>query len=703
MSFSAKATPRFQLAPLMLALATLTGCMGDSGTKSSPASASADQAAAITLNGTPPTEVTVGNSYYFEPQIAPGSVEGQVTYSISGKPGWAIFDAGTGSLSGTPDSSAVGETADITILAASGRRQGSVGPFRIRVIGPHPPPPPPGDPPGDNTAPTISGKPPTSATAGTSYDFKPAAQDADGDTLRFAITNRPMWAAFNTVTGELKGTPDSNEVGRYPNIAINVSDGTATVPLRVFTIRVQATNRTPTIGGAPASTATAGQWYAFTPSATDADGDVLTFSIYNQPAWATFNKNTGRLSGTPSADDIGTYANVSISVSDGSSTADLAAFTITVSASPPSNAPPTITGTPGTTVNTGQAYSFTPTANDADGDTLTFSVQNKPDWATFNKQTGKLAGTPDGTDVGTYNDIVIAVSDGTDNAALPAFSLQVAGTNRAPTISGAPRTTATTGRSYGFTPAAADADGDTLTFSISNKPSWAAFDTSTGRLSGTPAATDAGLYEDVVISVSDGTLSDSLPAFSIQVSAPVVSDTPPTISGSPTATIAAGSAYSFMPTAADADGDALTFSIQNKPSWATFSTATGRLSGTPSAANAGVYTNIIISVSDGTMSTALAAFSITVTVTQPATGSATLSWNIPTQNTDGSALKNLDGYRIYYGTNKASLTQVIDIPNDGTTSYQITNLGSGTWYFGIKAYNSAGVESDLSNVGSKTI
>ena len=97
-------------------------------------------------------------------------------------------------------------------------------------------------------------------------------------------------------------------------------------------------------------------------------------------------------------------------------------------------------------------------------------------------------------------------------------------------------------------------------------------------------------------------------------------------------------------TRADPDGDTLTYSIQNRPSWATFNTSTGRLSGTPTAAHAGSYANIIISVSDGAASASLPAF--TITVAQPSTGSATLSWTAPTQNTDGSSLTNLAGFRI---------------------------------------------------------
>jgi hypothetical protein len=87
----------------------------------------------------------------------------------------------------------------------------------------------------------------------------------------------------------------------------------------------------------------------------------------------------------------------------------------------------------------------------------------------------------------------------------------------------------------------------------------------------------------------------------------------------------------------------------------------------------------------------------------PAVGTATLSWVAPSQNTDGSALTNLAGYRIYYGTGADALTDVIDVPTVGITDYVVDNLTAGTYYFSIRAYTSAGTESDLSNVVSDTI
>jgi len=88
----------------------------------------------------------------------------------------------------------------------------------------------------------------------------------------------------------------------------------------------------------------------------------------------------------------------------------------------------------------------------------------------------------------------------------------------------------------------------------------------------------------------------------------------PTISGNPVSTLEAGGQYSFTPTASDADsGDSLSFSIQNKPGWASFNSATGALTGTASSGNS---TNIIISVSDGTATANLPSFSINVIAAQ---------------------------------------------------------------------------------------
>jgi hypothetical protein len=175
----------------------------------------------------------------------------------------------------------------------------------------------------------------------------------------------------------------------------------------------------------------------------------------------------------------------------------------------------------------------------------------------------------------------------------------------------------------------------------------------------------------------------------------------PTISGSPPQHIPEGEFYEFLPSASDPDGDDLEFKVARKPAWARFDKASGRLWGTPGAADVGNFTNISISVSDGNASATLAAFD--VSVNPIAAGSATLSWNPPTANSDGSPLSDLVGYRIYYGRNADNLTQVVVLNNPGLTRYVIENLTPARWHFEMTAVNGDGVESQRSGTASKTI
>jgi hypothetical protein len=94
-------------------------------------------------------------------------------------------------------------------------------------------------------------------------------------------------------------------------------------------------NQPPVISGSPSTRVVAGQAYSFQPVASDPEGQALTFSIASKPAWATFDVSTGRLAGTPATTDVGPFANIVVSVTDGNSTASLPAFTVTVEAPPP--------------------------------------------------------------------------------------------------------------------------------------------------------------------------------------------------------------------------------------------------------------------------------------------------------------------------------------------------------------------------------
>jgi hypothetical protein len=377
----------------------------------------------------------------------------------------------------------------------------------------------------------------------------------------------------------------------------------------------------------------------------------------------------------------------------------------------------TISGTPPKTVTAGSTYSFTPSVVDSlSGRTLSFAIVDKPSWASFSSSTGKLSGTPSAANVGKFSNIEIEVNDGINAAVLNSFTVtvQAAGSggstptppskSGAVTIGGSPPSTVSAGTTYSFTPSTTDPSGRTLSFSIIDKPSWATFSSSTGKLTGTPSAANVGKFSNIEIAVNDGMTSAVLPSFAVTVQAGsgTTKDTV-TISGTPSSTVTEGKTYSFQPSAKDSAGKTLSYSVSNKPSWATFSIATGLLSGTPTAT--GSYSNIVVSASDGTASGALPAFSIKVVAPTPVsgTGSATLAWTDPTLNTNGSSLTNLAGVHLFYGQSQGSMTNEITVPSTSENTYTVSGLASGTWYFGATAYNSAGVQSAMSAIGTKTI
>ena len=93
---------------------------------------------------------------------------------------------------------------------------------------------------GSNGRPVITGSAPGQVTVGEVYSFIPTATDPDGDMLTFSVLSLPRWASFDPASGQVSGTPGPNDVGRYPNVRIAVTDGIDTAFLPGFTIDVEA-------------------------------------------------------------------------------------------------------------------------------------------------------------------------------------------------------------------------------------------------------------------------------------------------------------------------------------------------------------------------------------------------------------------------------------------------------------------------------
>ena len=242
---------------------------------------------------------------------------------------------------------------------------------------------------------------------GDTLNFTVSATDSDGDSLTYSASNLPTGASFDPGTQVFSWTPDYDQSGVYPGVHFEVSDGSLT-DSEDITITVNHTNRPPVLNSIGNRTANEGELLSFTISATDPDGDSLTYSASNLPLGASFDPATQTFSWTPGYDQSGVYANVHFEVSDGSLT-DSEDIIITVNHT---NRPPVLSLIGNKTVSEGDLITFTISATDPDGDSLTYSASNLPLGASFNPVTQTFSWTPDYDQSGVYTGVHFEVSDG---------------------------------------------------------------------------------------------------------------------------------------------------------------------------------------------------------------------------------------------------------------------------------------------------
>ncbi|MBA54801.1 MAG: hypothetical protein CMK89_10140 [Pseudomonadales bacterium] len=157
--------------------------------------------------------------------------------------------------------------------------------------------------------------------------------DVDGtlDLTSVTVVATPAsGTAISNGDGTITYTPNADSNGSDSFTYSIQDDAAATSNIATVSVTVNAVNDAPTITGSPTLSLLEGEAYSFIPTLADVDDVSLTAEVVNLPIWASFDSSTGALTGTPLVGDAGDYANISLSVTDGSETATLALFTITV-------------------------------------------------------------------------------------------------------------------------------------------------------------------------------------------------------------------------------------------------------------------------------------------------------------------------------------------------------------------------------------
>jgi hypothetical protein len=251
---------------------------------------------------------------------------------------------------------------------------------------------------------------------------------------------RAVTIAFIAALG-MSGCFDSDERARAAANQAVQAGGTASPTTTGVggVVAPTAATSPPQLSGTPASDIPAGFPYVFKPAIDPSSGPV-TFQVVAKPAWATFDVTTGELRGVPALGDVGITSGITIVATNARGSASIGPFAVRVTRGATSGGtagvgtrPPTISGTPPTTAVAGSGYSFQVQASDPDGDRLTYGAINLPAWLGINTANGTLTGTPSSTQVATYRNIVLSVTDGNTTVSLPAFTITVAA---APTTAG---------------------------------------------------------------------------------------------------------------------------------------------------------------------------------------------------------------------------------------------------------------------------
>lgn len=245
--------------------------------------------------------------------------------------------------------------------------------------------------------------------------FTVVATDGDGDVLTYSATGLPTGATFNAATGAFAWTPSYTQAGVY-TVVFKANDGTVDSDPLTVTITVNDVNRTPTISLNPAGpfTVAEGQLLTFDVVASDPDTDnTLTLSASGVPSGATFVASTGKFSWTPLFNQAGSYT-VLFTVKDNKNAMATVPATITVTNTntPPSFAVAGAKQMPDTTILGGKNLIFTYKAIDAEGDNISYFLQDpKPDGAIIVASTGVFGWRPSNKQAGKWQ-IVVLASDG---------------------------------------------------------------------------------------------------------------------------------------------------------------------------------------------------------------------------------------------------------------------------------------------------
>jgi RHS repeat-associated protein len=636
------------------------------------------------------TMAQVGQVYLY-PAGASDSDGDTLNFDLPVHPKGMAVDGPSGTVAWVPTVDEIG-TATVLLRVTDSRGSIALQPYQVTVTPP-------------DTPPVITSTPITTGTLNVPYQYQVHAQDAEHETLSFSLTSppTPSTMSIDGRSGIISWTPTA--AGTY-TVTVQAADVHASVSqIYTLTIASNSSDTTPTFTSSAPTSIALGQTYYYQVAASDADNDVLSFSLPTAAPNMGFNTNfkianQAMITWTPTAsmivNGVNTF-NVTVQVSDGRGGTRQQPFTITVY-DQSTNQKPVITSSPPLVATVGSMYSYNLTGYDPDYDPIYWSLVSGPWGMSIDPNWGTLRWLPDVTQVGNQT-VTVKLTDPYGGSVTQTWTIAVKGAGLPPVITSEPWLLGVVNQQYTYAVQANDADGDPLTYSIV-QGSVGGFSTTTPNLFiFTPSYPTT---YTATIKVSDGngnTVTQSWPIIVSSSStnyAPVITSTPGTGA-------VVGRQYIYNLASYDQDGDTQTYSLgtvtpaptPNPPNPNTLKIIGSQLTWTPVAADAGTgpngqnFTITVIDTDSGT-GHLTAPQTYTLTVKASDSGPSISNWMPPTTAIIGAPYRydvqasDSDGDPLTYALNGAPTTgnpaMSID-PNTGRITW--TPTGTPTTYSGI--------------------
>ncbi|WP_342304514.1 putative Ig domain-containing protein [Methanolobus sp. ZRKC5] len=405
--------------------------------------------------------------------------------------------------------------------------------------------------------------------------FTISATDPDDETITYSATTLPDGANLDPSTGEFRWIPDYNDEGSY--YVQFIAESNSLSDSETIVITVENVDRAPELATISNKAVDENELLSFTISATDPDGETVTYSTTNLPGGANLDPSTGEFTWTPAYGESGNYDVEFIAEANGLDDTE----TITISVGNVDRAPELAT-IGNKAVDENELLSFTISATDPDDETVTYSATNLPDGANLDPSTGEFRWTPGYNDSGSYNVNFIATANSLTD--LETITITVNNIDRAPNFEPIGNRVVDENELLSFTTSAIDLDDDTIIYSTNTLPAGATFDSITKEFRWTPGYDDSGSY-DINFIATANSLTDSE---TITITVDNI-DRAPELDPIGNKVTDENELLIFSISATDPDDDKRTYSAVDLPSEATFDSSTGEFRWTPGHNDSGSY------------------------------------------------------------------------------------------------------------------